>query len=80
LPAKRKSAPKKSKPAQKAQRARKAGGKSKADRTNKKAEVIALLKRAKGASLAEVMAATGWQAHHGPWLRQHPWQQGWRKD
>jgi hypothetical protein len=32
-------------------------------RTNKKAEVIALMKRAKGATLAEIMAATGWQKH-----------------
>lgn len=37
--------------------------KPKADRTNKKAEVIAMMKRAKGATLAEIMAATGWQAH-----------------
>ena len=33
------------------------------DRTNKKAEVITLMKRAKGATLAEIMAATGWQRH-----------------
>ena len=33
------------------------------DRTNKKAEVIAMMKRAKGATLAEIMEATGWQAH-----------------
>ncbi len=32
-------------------------------RSNKKAEVIALMKRAKGATLAEIMEATGWQAH-----------------
>jgi hypothetical protein len=30
---------------------------------NKKAEVIAMMKRAKGATLAEIMAATKWQAH-----------------
>jgi hypothetical protein len=30
---------------------------------NKKAEVIALLKRAKGATLGEIEAATGWQKH-----------------
>jgi hypothetical protein len=29
------------------------------DRANKKAEVIALMKRAKGATLAEIVAATG---------------------
>lgn len=32
-------------------------------RTNKKADVIALMKRAKGATLAEIMEATGWQKH-----------------
>lgn len=37
------------------------------ERTNKKAEVIAMMKRAKGATLAEIMEATGWQKHtvHG---------------
>jgi hypothetical protein len=33
------------------------------ERSNKKAEVIAMMKRAKGATLAEIMEATGWQAH-----------------
>ena len=33
------------------------------DRTNKKAEVIAMMKRAKGATLPEIMEATAWQAH-----------------
>jgi Protein of unknown function (DUF3489) len=33
------------------------------DRGNKKAEVIAMMKRAKGATLAEIMRATGWQKH-----------------
>ena len=32
-------------------------------RTNKKAEVIAMMKRAKGATLAEIMEVTGWQRH-----------------
>jgi hypothetical protein len=32
-------------------------------RTNKKAEVIAMMKRAKGATLDEIMEATGWQKH-----------------
>jgi hypothetical protein len=54
---------KKAKPAKKASRAKKPAGKPKADRANKKAEVIALMKRAKGATLAEIMAATKWQAH-----------------
>src|SRR5436309_2592589 len=39
-------------------RARKAAD----ERSNKKAEVIAMMKRAKGATLAEIMEATGWQA------------------
>ena len=34
-----------------------------AERTNKKAEVIAMMKRAKGATLAEIVASTGWQKH-----------------
>src|SRR5262249_9312609 len=33
------------------------------ERSNKKAEVLAMMKRAKGATLAEIMEATGWQAH-----------------
>jgi hypothetical protein len=33
------------------------------ERSNKQAEVIAMMKRAKGATLAEIMEATGWQAH-----------------
>jgi Protein of unknown function (DUF3489) len=53
---------KKAKPA-KANRAKKAGGKPKADRANKKAEVIAMMKRAKGATLPEIMKATDWQPH-----------------
>jgi hypothetical protein len=36
---------------------------AKAARSNKKAEVIALMKRAKGATLAEIVEATGWQKH-----------------
>jgi len=32
-------------------------------RSKKKAEVIAMMKRAKGATLAEIMDATSWQAH-----------------
>jgi len=48
--------------AAKVSRARKAG-KPKADRANKKAEVVAMMKRAKGATLAEIMKATDWQPH-----------------
>jgi hypothetical protein len=53
---------KKAKPAKKTARAKKAG-KPAAERNNKTADVIALLKRAKGATLVEIMAATKWQAH-----------------
>jgi len=54
---------KRAKPAKKAAPAKKATGKPKSDSTNKKAEVIAMMKRAKGATLPEIMAATNWQAH-----------------
>jgi Protein of unknown function (DUF3489) len=50
----------KAKPAKKTARAKKAG-KPAAERNNKKAEVIAMMKRAKGATLAEIVKATGWQ-------------------
>jgi hypothetical protein len=56
-------AAKKAKPAKSARKAKKPTNKPKADRTNKKAEVIALMKRAKGAMLGEIVKATGWQAH-----------------
>ena len=49
--------------AKKAGRAKKAVSKPKVDRANKKAEVIAMMKRPKGATLAEIMAVTKWQAH-----------------
>src|SRR5258708_302672 len=58
----RKSA-KKAKAAKKTPRAKKPADKPKADRTNKKAEVIAMMKRTKGVTLAEIMKATSWQAH-----------------
>jgi Protein of unknown function (DUF3489) len=51
--AKKAKAPKKPAPA----------GKRKAEPSNKKTEVITLMKRAKGATLAEIVAATGWQVH-----------------
>src|SRR5712692_9889648 len=54
---------KKAKAGKKAPRAKKAAAKPKADRTNKKAEVIAMMKRAKGATLAEIMKVTKWQPH-----------------
>jgi len=56
-------AAKKAKAAKKPARAKKPAGKPKADSANKKAEVIAMMKRAKGATLAEIMAVTKWQAH-----------------
>ncbi|HEY6340184.1 MAG TPA: DUF3489 domain-containing protein [Bryobacteraceae bacterium] len=49
-------------------------------RTNKKAKVIALIKRPKGVTLAEIMQATGWQKHIGPGFRQHPSEQGRREN
>jgi hypothetical protein len=36
---------------------------AKEERANKKAEVIALMKRAKGATLAEIVESTGWQKY-----------------
>jgi hypothetical protein len=53
----KRSSAKKAKTAKKARQPKKAVGKPKAERANKRAEVIALLKRAKGATLAEIMAA-----------------------
>jgi hypothetical protein len=54
---------KKAKPRKKAGRAKKMAAKTNAERANKKAEVIVLMKRTKGATLAEIMKATGWQPH-----------------
>ena len=53
---------KRGKSANKAKPAKKVIGKPAAP-TNKKAEVIALMKRAKGATQTEIMKATGWQKH-----------------
>src|ERR1700681_2008454 len=52
----------KSKREAKAPNARKQKGATEA-RSNKKAEVIAMMKRPRGATLAEIMNATGWQKH-----------------
>jgi len=54
---------KKAKPLKTSGRPKKAATKPKADRANKKAEVIAMMKRAKGATLAEIVKATGWHPH-----------------
>ena len=43
--------------------AKKPAGKAKAERANKKAQVIAMMQRAKGVTLPEIMKETGWQAH-----------------
>ena len=51
------------KPAKEATGAKKPPAKPKTDRNNKKAEVIAMMMRAKGATLAEIMEATQWQKH-----------------
>jgi hypothetical protein len=55
------------KPAKKAKAAKKAAAAKKGGdpdaRRNKKAEVIAMMKRAKGVTLAQIREATGWQAH-----------------
>jgi len=51
------------KPVKKAGKAKKAAATPKADRTNKKAEVIAMMKRTKGATLPEIMAVSKWQPH-----------------
>jgi len=48
-------------------------------RSNKKAEVIALMKRAKGVTLAEIEEARAGRTHHSG-LREHPGQQGRPED
>jgi len=47
----------------KADRAKKPTSEAKGDRANKKADAIALMKRATGATLAEIIAPTDCQAH-----------------
>ena len=60
-PAKGAKPAKKAKAAKKSSPGKKAGDKD--ERSNKKAEVIAMMKRAKGATLAQIVEATGWQKH-----------------
>jgi hypothetical protein len=61
--AKRERKAKKAKPPKKPSQAKRAASKPKHDRANKKAEVIAMMKRAKGATLPKIKKATGWQPH-----------------
>ena len=58
-PARRKSA-KKAKGAKKSKATKRAPS---PERTNKKAEVVAMMKRASGATLEAIMHETGWQKH-----------------
>ena len=60
-PSKKGKAAKQVKPAKKAAAAKKPGKVS--ERSNKKADVIAMMMRAKGVTLVEIMQATGWQRH-----------------
>jgi FtsZ-interacting cell division protein ZipA len=62
-PAKKAKATKPAKSAKKVKPTKKAAGKPAAERSNKKADVIAMMKRAKGATLPEIMETTGWQKH-----------------
>jgi hypothetical protein len=63
-PKRKRPAAKTAKSAKKSPRGKKPASKAqKTESSNKKAEMIALIKRAKGATLAEIVAATGWQAH-----------------
>jgi hypothetical protein len=61
--AKGEKAAKKAKATKQVKPAKKTAAKPAAERTNKKAEVIAMMKRPKGATLAEIMEVTGWQKH-----------------
>jgi hypothetical protein len=70
---------KKAKPAKKAARAKKAGAKPKTDRANKKAEVIEMMKRAKG-NIARNHKSHRLAAAHRARLRRHPEQQGTGED
>jgi Protein of unknown function (DUF3489) len=54
---------KKAKAVKKAKPPKKAAAKPAAERSNKKAEVIAMMKRAKGVTLTEIAEVTNWQKH-----------------
>lgn len=51
------------KPSSKALKRAKDAKRGAEERSNKKAEVVTMMKRANGATLAEIMESTGWQAH-----------------
>jgi|HubBroStandDraft_1064217.scaffolds.fasta_scaffold606048_1 hypothetical protein len=68
---------KKTKPAKKAGPAKKQATKPKADRANKKAEVIALMKRAKGATLG-IGRPSAFKGDETGLLRQHWHEKGGR--
>ena len=74
------SAAKKAKPVRNSGQAKKPAGKPAVEASNKKAEVIAMMKRAKRATLADTVETTGVAEAHRPGLRQHPGRQGWRQD
>jgi len=61
--ASKKATPAKKSPKGEAKAKKPAEKKAKTDRSNKKAGVIEMMKKAKGATLPEIMAATEWQAH-----------------
>ena len=60
---KKKGAPKAKKPATATKPAKSPAKKSASERSNKRAVVIAMMKRAKGVTLAEIIGATGCQKH-----------------
>ena len=60
---KKKGAPKAKRGAKSKKPAKAPAKKNASDRSNKRADVIALMKRAKGVTLAEIGEATGWQNH-----------------
>jgi hypothetical protein len=60
---KQKKATKKATPAKKAKRAKKGATEKKQRDGGKKAQVIELMRRKNGVTLAEIMKLTGWQAH-----------------
>jgi hypothetical protein len=60
---KRGKASKRTKSAAPAKKATKKASPASSERSNKRAEILAMMSRAKGVTLAEIMEHTGWQAH-----------------